>query len=122
GPDGELVPLKADPYAFAAEQPPRTASVVYGLPSREWRDTPWIESRIDRNSREAPISIYEVHLGSWRRTPEEGNRYLTYGELAESLVAHVKALNFTHIELLPVSEYPFDGSWGYQPIGLYAPT
>src|SRR3546814_393761 len=122
GPSGGLVPLKADPYAFQAEPPPRTASVVHGVPSREWRDAAWMEARIDRSAREAPIAIYEVHLGSWMRVPEEGNRYLTYGELADRLVPYVKDLGFTHIELMPVSEYPFDGSWGYQQIGLYAPT
>ncbi len=122
GPHGNLMPLKADPYAFYAEQPPRTASVVHGLPKHEWQDQEWMERRAERNDRHAPISIYEVHLGSWRRVPDEGHRYLTYRELAEQLVPYVAELGFTHIELLPVSEFPFDGSWGYQPIGLFAPT
>ncbi len=122
GPDGAVMPLKADPYAFHAEQPPRTASVVHGLPDRDWRDAAWMDRRGEAQSRTAPISIYEVHLGSWRRVPSEGLRYLTYEELADRLVPYVKEMGFTHIELLPVSEFPFDGSWGYQPVGLYAPT
>ena len=81
-----------------------------------------MSSRARRNAREAPISIYECHIGSWMRVPEHGNRYLTYDELADRLVPYVKEMGFTHLELLPVSEFPFDGSWGYQPIGLFAPT
>ncbi len=122
GPDGALMPLKADPYAFYAEQPPRTASVVHGLPERGWGDGDWMDRRAAAQSRDAPISVYEVHLGSWRRVGSEGLRYLTYQELADQLVPYVKDLGFTHVELLPVSEFPFDGSWGYQPVGLYAPT
>ncbi len=122
GPSGELMPLKADPFAFVAEHPPATASVVHGLPQREWADGDWLARRGDAQGLAAPISIYECHLASWRRVPEEGNRYLTYRELADQLVPYVKELGFSHIELLPVSEYPFDGSWGYQPIGLFAPT
>ena len=110
--------LKADPYAFRAELRPETASVVAALPPR----APSLESRRDANGLQAPISIYEVHLGSWRRVPEQGDRWLTYRELAAQLIPYVKDLGFTHIELLPVTEHPFDGSWGYQPIGLYAPT
>ncbi len=122
GPDGALMPLKADPCAFYAEQPPRTASVVSGLPERDWGDAEWMDRRGAAQSRDAPISVYEVHLGSWRRVASEGLRYLSYQELADQLVPYVKDLGFTHIELLPVSEFPFDGSWGYQPVGLYAPT
>jgi 1,4-alpha-glucan branching enzyme len=122
GPDGQLVPLKADPIGFAAERPPSTASVVHGLKHHNWRDAEWMMMRESANAREAPISIYECQLGSWMRVPAEGNRYLTYAELGDRLVPYVKAMGFTHIELLPVSEYPFDGSWGYQPIGLFAPT
>jgi 1,4-alpha-glucan branching enzyme len=122
GADGTLLPLKADPYAERAEPPPATATVV-AAPSRHgWDDTEWIETRWRRNDRHAPISIYEAHLGSWRRNAEEGNRYLTYRELADQLVPYVRDMGFTHLELMPVSEYPFDGSWGYQPIGLFAPT
>jgi 1,4-alpha-glucan branching enzyme len=122
GPHGESLPLKADPFAFFAEQPPRTASVVQGMGEPEWRDEAWMAGRERANALDAPISIYECHLGSWMRVPEEGHRYLTYAELADRLVPYVKAMGFSHIELLPISEYPFDGSWGYQPIGLYAPT
>ena len=120
GPDGALLPLKADPVARQAEHPPRTASVVASLPAHQWRDAQWMKNRADRNIREAPISIYEVHLGSWRR--HDDGRMLSYRELAEQLVPYVADLGFTHIETLPISEYPFDGSWGYQPIGLFAPT
>ena len=109
---------KADPYAFRAELRPDTASVVAELPPV----APISEERRHANGLNTPISIYEVHLGSWRRVPEQGDRWLTYRELAAQLIPYVKDLGFTHIELLPVSEHPFDGSWGYQPIGLYAPT
>jgi len=115
--DGAVV-LKADPYAFQAELRPATASVVAPLPPI----VPTSTARRDANALGAPISIYEVHLGSWRRVPEQHDRWLTYRELAAQLIPYVKELGFTHIELLPVSEHPFDGSWGYQPIGLYAPT
>jgi len=122
GPEGSLLPLKADPLAFAAEHPPHTASVVAAASNFVWADQAWIGSRALAHERTAPISIYEVHLGSWRRNPEQGLRSLTYRELAEELTDYVADLGFTHIELLPITEYPFDGSWGYQPIGLYAPT
>ncbi|WP_247894377.1 1,4-alpha-glucan branching protein GlgB [Azospirillum sp. B510] len=122
GPDGTLMPAKADPYAFQAEMRPATASVVHGLPPYEWRDQDWQSHKPSSSDRTAPISIYEVHLGSWARVPEEDNRFLTYQELAERLIPYAKDMGFTHIELLPVTEHPFDGSWGYQPIGLYAPT
>jgi 1,4-alpha-glucan branching enzyme len=122
GADGRLLPLKADPLSFYSERPPRTASIVHGAKQHEWSDTPWMSSREAANARSAPISIYECHIGSWARVPEEGNRYLTYDELADRLVPYVKQMGFTHLELLPISEYPFDGSWGYQPIALYAPT
>jgi 1,4-alpha-glucan branching enzyme len=120
--DGTTLPAKADPYGFAAELPPKTASVVYDLKSYAWNDAAWMERRQSAVARSAPVSVYEVHLGSWRRKPEEGNRPLTYRELAEQLGAYVKDMGFTHIELLPIHEHPFTGSWGYQPIGLYAPT
>ncbi len=114
---GELL-RKADPYAFRAELRPDTASVVAALPPV----APISDERRHANGLTSPISIYEVHLGSWRRIPEQGDRWLTYRELAAQLIPYVKELGFTHLELLPVSEHPFDGSWGYQPIGLYAPT
>ena len=119
--DGHLLPLKADPFGFAAEHPPATASVVSDLPAPSNRETAWSAQRETRNARSAPVSIYEVHLGSWKRHGD-GGAYLTYRELADDLVPYVRDMGFTHIELLPVTEYPFDGSWGYQPIGLYAPT
>ena len=120
GPDGAKLPLKADPVARQAEHPPKTASIVAPEPRHVWRDAAWMKSRSERNIREAAISIYEVHLGSWRRHPD--GRFLSYREMAEQLVPYVADLGFTHIEMLPISEYPFDGSWGYQPIGLFAPT
>jgi 1,4-alpha-glucan branching enzyme len=119
---GNLLALKADPIAFAAEHPPATASILKGTPTFDWQDADWMASRATQNHRKAAMSIYECHLGSWARVPEEGNRYLTYRELAVRLIPYVKNLGFTHIELLPITEYPFDGSWGYQPISLYAPT
>ncbi len=123
GMHGELLPLKADPLALRCEHPPNTASVVGNLgETYRWRDEGWMAGRARANARSAPISIYECHLGSWARVPEEGGRPLRYSELADRLVPYVKNMGFTHVELLPISEYPFDGSWGYQPIGLYAPT
>ena len=121
GADGGLH-LKADPVAFASERPPATASVLHGEPEFEWRNEAWMARRGAGDPRKAPMSIYECHLGSWARVPGEGNRYLTYREMAERLVPYVKDLGFTHIELLPITEFPFDGSWGYQPVSLFAPT
>ena len=122
GPDGAVLPLKADPYALEMEYRPSTASVIARPAAHQWQDAEWLAGRGARNNREAPISIYEVHLGSWARVPEEGGRSLSYRELAHRLVPYVAGLGFTHLEVLPVSEHPFDGSWGYQPVGLYAPT
>ncbi len=122
GADGQLLPLKADPQAERAERPPNTASII-AEPSRHlWQDGRWMAERWERNDRQAPISIYEVHLGSWRRNLAENGRYLTYRELAGQLVPYAAEMGFTHLELMPVTEYPFDGSWGYQPISLFAPT
>jgi 1,4-alpha-glucan branching enzyme len=112
---------KADPFAFHAEPPPRQASVIWDL-DYEWSDGAWMAARGERQSAKAPISIYEVHLGSWRRVPEEGNRMLSYREIAPLLAEHVLRLGFTHVELLPVMEHPFYGSWGYQTTGYFAPT
>jgi 1,4-alpha-glucan branching enzyme len=122
GAQGQLLPLKADPYAEQAERPPNTASVIANPSRHLWQDGQWMAERWQRDDREAPISIYEVHLGSWRRNLAENGRYLTYRELAAQLVPYVADLGFTHIEIMPVTEYPFDGSWGYQPISLFAPT
>jgi 1,4-alpha-glucan branching enzyme len=112
---------KSDPLAFHNEVPPRTASVVWDL-SYSWGDQQWMATRHTHNALTAPIAIYEVHLGSWRRVPEEGHRPLTYRELAPMLAEHVTYLGFTHVEFLPVMEHPFYGSWGYQTTGYYAPT
>jgi 1,4-alpha-glucan branching enzyme len=112
---------KADPYAFASEEPPRTGSVIADL-SYDWQDHAWMEKRRARQSLNVPISIYEMHLGSWRRLSEEAGRWLTYRELAEPLAAYVKETGFTHVEFLPPTEHPFYGSWGYQTTGYFAPT
>ncbi|HKN77207.1 MAG TPA: 1,4-alpha-glucan branching protein GlgB, partial [Candidatus Acidoferrum sp.] len=122
GASGAMLPLKADPYAFRGELRPNTGSVVVNLDTYQWTDTKWMNSRPEKNWLESPISVYEVHLGSWRRVPEEGNRWLTYRELGDQLIPHVKDLGYTHIELLPIMEHPFDGSWGYQTIGYFAAT
>ena len=111
---------KADPYARRSEHPPNTASIVWN-DDYEWRDTKWMKKRKDHNALDAPFSVYEVHLGSWKRKIEE-NRFLTYQELSEELVAYVKDMNFTHVELMPIMEYPYDPSWGYQLTGYFAPT
>ena len=113
---------KADPYGFAAEIRPRTASKVWELSGYEWGDDDWRTHRGPRQALNAPMSIYEVHLGSWRRSPEDGNRWLTYRELAAQLADYAHDMGFTHVELLPVTEHPFDGSWGYQTVGYFAPT
>ena len=114
---------KSDPFAFYAEAPPRTASVVHRLGTYEWGDADWMAHRRDgHNWLDRPMSVYEVHLGSWRRVPEDGQRFLSYHELTEQLVPYVKEMGFTHLELLPVMEHPFLGSWGYQVTGFYAPT
>ncbi|APX13504.1 1,4-alpha-glucan branching protein GlgB [Tateyamaria omphalii] len=112
--------LKADPLAFGAQHPPETSSVVRDISGYGWDDAEWMAQRGAVQSRDKPISIYEVHLGSWRHTPD--GRRLSYRELATELVEYAKWMGFTHLEFLPISEFPFDGSWGYQPLGLYAPT
>jgi 1,4-alpha-glucan branching enzyme len=122
GPNGDMLPLKADPYAFRAEVRPNTGSIVATLETYQWHDTKWMKERPQKNWFEAPISIYEVHLGAWRRVPEENNRWLTYKELGDQLIPYVKNLGYSHIELLPIMEHPFDGSWGYQTLGYYAAT
>jgi 1,4-alpha-glucan branching enzyme len=121
GPAGELLPLKADPYALATDVPPATSSCVY-VSRHEWRDDEWLERRRASDPIAEPVSIYEVHLESWRRNPLEGNRSLTYLELADELADYATDLGFTHVELLPVMAHPFPGSWGYQVTGYFAPT
>ncbi|GIX14598.1 MAG: hypothetical protein KatS3mg118_2557 [Paracoccaceae bacterium] len=117
---GDHLPQKADPVGFGAQHPPETASVVRDISGYGWRDDDWMASRGAAQDRSAPISIYEVHLGSWRR--KEHGRRISYREAAEELVDYVREMGFTHIDLMPISEHPFDGSWGYQPIGMFAPT
>lgn len=112
---------KADPFAFHTEVPPRSASVVRDL-DYEWGDAAWLAERRRRDWRTRPVAIYEVHIGSWMRVPEDGNRWLTYRELAAPLAEYVRAQGFTHVEFLPLTEHPFYGSWGYQPTGFFAPT
>ncbi len=114
--------LKADPYAFRAETPPLTASVVHDLGHYRWGDQEWLKRRAQAHREDQPISIYEVHLPSWRKVPEEGNRSLTYREAAPLLADHLERHGFTHLELLPIAEHPFGGSWGYQVSAYFAPT
>jgi 1,4-alpha-glucan branching enzyme len=125
GAQGEILPLKADPFGQQAQLRPSTASVVVAEAPFAWGDADWLERRAKSDWRRAPMAIYEVHLGSWQRgyDPNEvDGRFLSYDELADSLIPYAKNLGFTHLELMPVSEHPLDASWGYQPIGLYAPT
>jgi 1,4-alpha-glucan branching enzyme len=119
--DGEIID-KADPYGFASELPPRTASVVADLSRYHWRDQDWMERRRSHDPLHQPISVYEVHLGSWRRSPDHQHGWLNYRELARELVSYCQEMGFTHLELLPVSEHPFTGSWGYQTVGYFAVT
>ncbi|QMU58423.1 MAG: 1,4-alpha-glucan branching protein GlgB [Boseongicola sp.] len=122
GIDGVTQPLKADPVGFGSQHPPENASVVRDIAGYGWGDGDWMAARGASNARTAPISVYEVHLGSWRRKVDDGGRPLSYKEMAEELVDYAVEMGFTHLELLPVSEFPFDGSWGYQPVGMFAPT
>ena len=115
-----IVTEKADPFAFYCEKPPHTASIIWDL-DHKWGDHKWMESRKDHNALDRPYSVYEVHLGSWKRHTED-NRFLTYLELAEDLVDYVKETGFTHVEFMPIMEYPYDPSWGYQLVGYFAPT
>ncbi len=118
--DGRVI-SKADPYAQFCEHPPATASCVVSS-EYVWQDEDWMTERATRSARSLPMSTYEVHLGSWARVPEEGNRRLSYREIAPRLIAHLKRFSFTHVELMGLAEHPFDGSWGYQVTGYYAPT
>ena len=112
---------KSDPYGFHFELPPKSASIVYQLGCYEWNDADWLRARQQSEWFEKPIAVYEIHLGSWKR-PTDGRRYLDYRELAHQLVDYVQEMGYTHLQLMPVTEYPFDGSWGYQAIGYFAPT
>lgn len=119
--DGDVF-LKTDPFAFFAQHGIETGCLVYDIERYGWGDAEWMEQRGKRDPYSSPMSIYEVHLGSWQRIPEEGNRYISYIELGDRLIPYVKEMGFTHIELMPVMEHPFDGSWGYQVVNYYAPT
>jgi len=114
--------FKTDPYGFYCEKPPKSASVIYDIDDFKWKDKKWMQKRGEINAHDKPINIYELHLGSWRRKVEENNRELTYEESALELSQYVQSLNYTHIELMPITEYPFEGSWGYQTTGYFAPT
>ncbi len=114
--------LKTDPLGFSFQLRPETSSIVTNLEGFAWEDQGWLKQRARQNQQQQPVSVYEVHLGSWMRVPEDNNRFLSYRELAAKLIPYVKQLGFTHIEFLPVAEHPFDGSWGYQVTGFYAPT
>jgi 1,4-alpha-glucan branching enzyme len=118
---GDYEVSKGDPISYYWELSPRTASVAWDL-DYQWGDEAWMKSRFQSSAPDSPMSVYEVHLGSWRRAPEENNRFLTYRELAPYLVDYVKDMGFTHVEFLPLMEHPFYGSWGYQVVGYYAPT
>ena len=120
GPEGKLLPLKSDPLGFAAEMRPKTASKVARTDNFIWNDAAYLSERAAQDHRRLPMSIYEVHLGSWRR--KDGDAFLTYDELGDTLIPYAVDMGYTHIELLPITEHPFDPSWGYQPTGLYAPT
>jgi 1,4-alpha-glucan branching enzyme len=122
GPRDNMLPLKADPYGFSSELRPNTGSVVARIDKHAWKDADWMQRRGAKNWLEQPISVYEVHLGSWRRVTEDNHRWLSYRELADQLIPYVKELGYTHIELLPIMEHPYDGSWGYQTLGYFAAT
>lgn len=117
---GEILTLKSDPYGFAAELRPKSSSIVATLEGHEWNDAEWVNGRAQFDWQHKPISIYELHFGSWRHGSDD--RWLTYGEMGDALIPYVKQMGFTHIELLPISEHPLDASWGYQTIGYFAPT
>jgi len=117
--NGGLITEKADPFALFCEHPPQTASIIWDL-DYKWKDKKWMDIRKDKNGLDKPFSVYEVHLGSWRRNKE--GKFLTYLELADQLVEYVKETGFTHVEFMPIMEYPYDPSWGYQLVGYYAPT
>ena len=117
-----IVQDKSDPFAYYTERAPNSASRAWDLEGYSWKDNEWMESRHKRNHHQAPISTYELHLGSWRRKGDNGEEYLSYTEAAEALAAYLSEMNYTHVELMPVTEFPFKGSWGYQVTGYFAPT
>jgi 1,4-alpha-glucan branching enzyme len=119
---GGPIGLKDDPYGFAAEVRPKSASVVCNIDRYQWKDSAWLDARAARDWQHSPMTIYEIHAGAWRRKPEEENRWLTYRELAAELIPYVKGLGYTHIELMPIMEHPLDASWGYQTVGYFAVT
>src|SRR6202142_4341228 len=120
--EGGPIGLKDDPYGFAAEVRPKSASVVCNIDRYRWSDSEWLDARAARDWQHSPMTIYEIHAGAWRRKPEEENRWLTYRELAAELIPYVKGLGYTHIELMPIMEHPLDASWGYQTVGYFAVT
>jgi len=121
GAEGHLA-VKSDPFAFFSQHGPQTASIIYDLNRYVWNDSNWMQKRAKANPYASAMSIYEVHLGSWKRRYEDGNRFLSYLEFADELIDYVSDMGYTHIELMPVAEFPFDGSWGYQGCGYFAPT
>ena len=118
----DIVHQKSDPYGFYAEEPPKSASRIWNLDSYEWQDDNWLEKRAKFNAHNAPISIYEIHIGSWRLKSLEDNRFLTYREMADELVPYLVEMNYTHVEFMPLTEYPYYGSWGYQVVGYFSAT
>ena len=119
--NNQIVTEKADPYALSSEQPPNTASIIADIEGYSWKDKAWMGYRKNKNALDKPYSVYEVHLGSWMRNAED-NSFLTYKEFSNKLVDYVKKMNFTHVEFMPIMEYPYDPSWGYQLVGYFAPT
>jgi 1,4-alpha-glucan branching enzyme len=117
-----VVHEKSDPFAFYSEEAPKSASRIWNLDTYKWKDKSWMKKRSLLNTHDAPINVYEMHIGSWRRKVEEQNRYLTYKEIADELVPYLKKMNYTHVEFMPLTEYPFFGSWGYQVVGYFSAT
>jgi len=118
----EIVHQKSDPFAFFSEVAPKSASRIYELDEYSWSDETWMQERYKKNAHDAPVSVYEMHIGSWRRNVEEENRYLTYKEIADELVPYLKEMHYTHVEFMPLTEYPYFGSWGYQVVGYFSAT
>ncbi|OQX60152.1 MAG: 1,4-alpha-glucan branching enzyme, partial [Helicobacteraceae bacterium 4484_230] len=118
----DIIHEKSDPYAFYSEKPSKSASRIWNIDNYDWNDEGWMKKRHKHNAHNAPVSVYEVHLGSWRRKGQRGEDYLSYREIADELVNYLKEMNYTHVEFMPLSEYPYYGSWGYQVVGYYAAT